>query len=52
LDITVFQDAPGQAVGGLDTALALARGEDVARLITIPFKLVTPENMHLFMSEN
>ena len=52
LDITVFQDAPGQGIGGLETALALARGEDVPRLITIPFQLVTPENMDEFMTRN
>lgn len=52
LDITVFQDAAGQAIGGIDAALALANGEDVPRLVTIPFQLVTPENMDQYLTMN
>ena len=52
LDATVFQDARGQGAGALDTALALARGEDVDQSVFIPFKLVTPANIDEFYSRN
>ena len=52
LDATVFQDARGQGAGSLDTALALARGEDVDQSVFIPFKLVTPANIDEYLSRN
>ena len=52
LDVTVFQDAFGQGAGAVDTALALANGEDVDQKVYIPFKLVTPENIGDFLSRN
>jgi inositol transport system substrate-binding protein len=52
LDVTVFQDAAGQGVGAVDTALALARGEEVDQKAYVPFQLVTPENMSEFTSKN
>lgn len=52
LDATVFQDAFGQGSGSVDAALALARGEDVPRLVWIPFQLVTPANMDEFLDKN
>ena len=52
LDVTVFQDAAGQGSGALDAALALAKGKDVDRVIMIPFKLVTPDNIGDFVSKN
>ncbi|MCA8881293.1 MAG: sugar ABC transporter substrate-binding protein [Rhodobacteraceae bacterium] len=52
LDVTVFQDAVGQGTGAVDAALALARGEEVDRVVWIPFQLVTPDNMQQFASEN
>ncbi len=52
LDATVFQDARGQGAGSLDTALALARGEDVDQSVFIPFKLVTPANIGEYYSKN
>ncbi|MEM7212851.1 MAG: sugar ABC transporter substrate-binding protein, partial [Pseudomonadota bacterium] len=45
LDVTVFQDANGQGSGSVQTALKLARGEDVDKKVYIPFKLVTPDNV-------
>ncbi|WP_299728802.1 sugar ABC transporter substrate-binding protein [uncultured Tateyamaria sp.] len=45
MDVTVFQDLAGQGAGSIDTALKLARGEDVDKTVFIPFKLVTPENL-------
>jgi ABC-type sugar transport system substrate-binding protein len=52
LDVTVFQDAAGQGQGAVDTALKLARGEDVEQKVYVPFQLVTPENMEKFQQEN
>ena len=52
LDATVFQDAAGQGIGAIDTALSLAQGEDVDQVVYVPFQLVTPENMSEFTGEN
>jgi ABC-type sugar transport system substrate-binding protein len=52
LDVTVFQDAAGQGAGAVDTALKLARGEEVEQKVYIPFQLVTPENMEEFQAKN
>ncbi len=52
LDVTVFQDARGQGAGALDTALALARGEEVDNSVFIPFKLVTPGNVDEYLTKN
>lgn len=45
MDVTVFQDLAGQGAGSIDTAIALAAGEDVDKTVFIPFKLVTPETL-------
>lgn len=52
LDVTVFQDAFGQGRGSVDTAIALAKGEDVDSKVYIPFQLVTPANIDNFLSKN
>lgn len=52
LDVTVFQDANGQGSGSVATALKLARGEEVDKKVYIPFKLVTPDNVGDFLSQN
>jgi ABC-type sugar transport system substrate-binding protein len=52
LDVTVFQNARAQGSGGLDAALALARGETVESPLYIPFELVTPENMADYVGAN
>lgn len=52
LDVTVFQDAAGQGKGALDTALSLAKGEQVSREVFIPFQLVTPANVAEFQKAN
>ncbi|MEG9862703.1 MAG: sugar ABC transporter substrate-binding protein [Parvularculales bacterium] len=52
LDVTVFQDASGQGVGSMKTALKLANGEDVDQKVYIPFKLVTPDNISDYLSRN
>jgi ABC-type sugar transport system substrate-binding protein len=52
LDVTVFQNATGQAAGAVDAALALARRQAVDRVVYIPFELVTPENMATYAAKN
>ncbi|MFY0620878.1 MAG: sugar ABC transporter substrate-binding protein [Pelagimonas sp.] len=52
LDVTVFQNAAGQGSGALNAALSLAKGEDVARSIFIPFELVTPATIGGYMAKN
>jgi inositol transport system substrate-binding protein len=52
LKVTVFQDAAGQGKGAVDTALALAAGKTVPKVVNVPFQLVTPENMDKFMKKN
>lgn len=52
LDVTVFQNAKAQGGGGVDTALALAGGKDVAPVVYVPFELVTPANMNAYLSKN
>ena len=48
LDVTVFQNAPAQSVGGVDAALRMINGESLPNWVNIPFELVTPENMAKF----
>ncbi len=48
LDVTVFQDLAGQGAGSIQTAMALANGEEVDKTVFIPFKLVTPDNLSEF----
>lgn len=52
LDVTVFQNAAGQGAGALDAALKLARGEEVAQKVYIPFELVTPANIDEYLAKN
>lgn len=49
LNVTVFQNAKGQGEGGIQAAIALARGEKIEQITWIPFELVTPENYKDFM---
>jgi len=52
LDVTVFQNAAGQGQGAVDTALKLARGEDVEKKVYVPFELVTPANLKDYQAKN
>ncbi len=45
LRVTVFQNAPAQGRGAIDTALRLARHEPVPSFVWVPFELVTPGNL-------
>ncbi|TGP20253.1 MULTISPECIES: sugar ABC transporter substrate-binding protein [unclassified Mesorhizobium] len=52
LSVTVFQNAKGQGGGGVDAALALAKGEKVDRVVYVPFELVTPANAAEYLGKN
>ncbi|CAN7384106.1 sugar ABC transporter substrate-binding protein [Mesorhizobium sp. LjRoot246] len=52
LSVTVFQNAKGQGGGGVDAALALAKGEKVDRVVYVPFELVTPANAADYLNKN
>ncbi len=52
LDVTVFQNATGQASSAIDAAVALARDEPVEQQVMVPFELVTPENMADYAQRN
>lgn len=52
LKVTVFQDAAGQGKGAVDSALALAAGKTVPKVVNVPFQLVTPANMDAFTKKN
>jgi len=49
LDVTVFQNATGQATGSVDAAIAAMGGADLPKWINIPFELVTPANVDNYM---
>jgi ABC-type sugar transport system substrate-binding protein len=49
LDVTVFQDAAGQAKGGIDAAIKLSKGQKLPKFVVIPYELVTPENLKNYM---
>ncbi|CAX60352.1 sugar ABC transporter substrate-binding protein [Erwinia billingiae] len=49
---TVFQDAKGQGEGAVKTAVKLANGEKVQKIVDIPFQLITKDNYEKFTSMN
>jgi inositol transport system substrate-binding protein len=52
LKVTVFQNAPGQGRGAVDTALKLARNESVPSIVWVPFELVTPANLSNYLGRH
>ncbi|PIO96764.1 Periplasmic binding protein/LacI transcriptional regulator [uncultured Pleomorphomonas sp.] len=42
---TVFQDAHGQGATAVEMAVKILKGEDVPKVVNIPFKLITKENV-------
>lgn len=52
LDVTVYQSAKGQGEGALDTVLKIAKGEKFDQRVTVPFELVTPENVAQYKTQN
>lgn len=51
LDVTVFQDGAGQARCAIDTAIKLARSEQVEKTIFFQNELVTPENSDKYIAK-
>ena len=49
LRVTVFQNAPAQGRGAIDTALRLVKGEPVPSFVWVPFELVTRENLASYL---
>ena len=49
LKVTVFQNAPAQGRGAVETALRLAKGESVPSFVWVPFELVTPANLPSYL---
>ncbi|MBP2155327.1 inositol transport system substrate-binding protein [Erwinia rhapontici] len=49
---TVFQDAKGQGSGAVQTAVKLVKGEQVQKIVDIPFQLITKDNYESFTSKN
>ncbi len=47
--MTVLQDAKGQASTALETALKLIAGEKLPKVIHVPFRPITPENIKEYM---
>jgi inositol transport system substrate-binding protein len=52
LRVTVFQNAPAQGRGAVDTALKLAKQETVPSFVWVPFELVTPENLTHYLGRH
>lgn len=51
LNVTVFQDAAGQGVGSIKTAVAAAKGEAVEKIVWIPYELVKPEEVDKYIAK-
>jgi inositol transport system substrate-binding protein len=49
LNVTVFQNAAGQGEGGIQAAIALAKGEKIEQITWIPYELVTTDNYKEYM---
>lgn len=49
LGATVLQDGAGQVLAGIDAVVKSVKGESVDKLYTIPFVLVTSENVDQFL---
>jgi ABC-type sugar transport system substrate-binding protein len=52
LRVTVFQNAPAQGRGAVDTALKLAKQETVPSFVWVPFELVTPANLANYLGRH
>jgi inositol transport system substrate-binding protein len=52
LRVTVFQNAPAQGRGALETALKLARHEQVPSFVWVPFELVTRDNLASYLGRH
>jgi len=52
LRVTVFQNAPAQGKGAVDTALQLMRHEQVPAFVWVPFELVTRDNLASYLGRH
>ncbi|UXM94409.1 sugar ABC transporter substrate-binding protein [Bartonella sp. HY329] len=52
LDASVFQNAEGQGIQAVDAILKLVNGENVDKIINIPFEPITKENFKEYINRN
>jgi inositol transport system substrate-binding protein len=52
LQVTVFQNAPAQGRGAIDTAVKLTRRETVPSFVWVPFELVTRANLASYLGRH
>jgi inositol transport system substrate-binding protein len=52
LRVTVFQNAPAQGRGAIESALKLARREEVPSFVWVPFELVTRDNLASYLGRH
>jgi len=52
LKVTVYQNGAAQGAGAIDTALKLARGEQVPSFVWVPFELVTAANLPTYLGRH
>jgi inositol transport system substrate-binding protein len=52
LRVTVFQNAPAQGRGAVDTAVKLVRREPVPSFVWVPFELVTRDNLAAYLGRH
>jgi len=52
LRVTVFQNAPAQGRGAIETALKLARHEPAPSFVWVPFELVTPDKLPSYLGRH
>jgi inositol transport system substrate-binding protein len=52
LRVTVFQNAPAQGRGAIETALKLARHEPAPSFVWVPFELVTHDNLPSYLGRH
>ena len=50
--MTVYQNGAAQGAGAIDTALKLARGEQVPSFVWVPFELVTAANLPTYLGRH
>ncbi|HXV31587.1 MAG TPA: substrate-binding domain-containing protein [Sinorhizobium sp.] len=51
LDVTILQNANAQGAAAIDAALKLAAGEKLPKMISVPFELVTPDNVGTYLAK-
>ncbi|HEY5562842.1 MAG TPA: sugar ABC transporter substrate-binding protein [Clostridiaceae bacterium] len=51
LAVTVFQDVKAQGQCAIETAVKVAKGEDVEKIIIFPFEIVAPEDADKYLAK-